>query len=893
MPALLEMLRRVRRRASAGAPALPLRLVLLSGDWIPVQPARRGSARWCPRRAGDQPGRRHRGLDLVDPLPDRRGRPGLAQHPLRPAAGQPDASTCWTSALAAVPGVGAGRAVHRRRRAWRAGYWRDPERTREQLRHAIRAPGERLYRTGDLGPLPARRQHRVPRPRGLPGQDPAATASSWARSRPRSRASADRASARWWRSARARPVSRRLVGWTRAARRGPVSESPQARGPRLSRAGRAPLRPADHPGRRCRRKRRTTARVLRARRVFGAQAAAAFLGSLHALEVLRRGRIGLAVSLRLRRQRSTPCRPASTSRPGRVDGAARRPLLLPSRSHALVPVSVHGRSTARQFTPRRTGGVRGARVLRVPGRRSRRDRPLYGADSDGWPARSRRHGPAARWSSAAEHGLGVRASSGRSTLPRSPPRCARRRHARPATASGRAAAPTAEQEAGAASSPPLRRHDQQFGERLAAALREKLPAYMVPSAFVRLDAAAAHANGKVDRTALPAPQCQRRPRGRMAPGSELERASAAICGARCSAGRRSASTTSSSISAAPRCTGASIHSRLQHAPRGARSACSTCSAIRPSPAGRAPRKVRRRARWPAGSARGRAAIAQREARRAQRRAPADRPVTETSCATNDLGHAHRHRRHGRPLSRRARRSRRSGAICATAARRCVRYSRDDINRAIGRAITAARPSSAAGPRGNCVGAASASMTSTTFDAAFFGFTPARGRADRSAAAAVPGVRVGGAGGRRLRPRRAARGRSASSAAPAEHATAHQPAAEPRAASTRSALLSACIGNEQRLPRHARLLQARPARPERERADRVLDLARGGSPRLPEPARRASATWRSPAASRSTCRSARLPLRGRRHRSRPTATAAPSTRAADGTVFGERRRASWC
>ena len=59
---------------------------------------------------------------------------------------------------------------------------------------------------------------------------------------------------------------------------------------------------------------------------------------------------------------------------------------------------------------------------------------------------------------------------------------------------------------------------------------------------------------------------------------------------------------------------------------------------------------------------------------------------------------------------------------------------------------------------------------------------------------------------------------------------------------------------------------------------LLDLARRDPPRVPEPARLASATWRSPAASPSDCPAGTglLPPRGRAC-SRPTAIAARSTR----------------
>ena len=54
--------------------------------------------------------------------------------------------------------------------------------------------------------------------------------------------------------------------------------------------------------------------------------------------------------------------------------------------------------------------------------------------------------------------------------------------------------------------------------------------------------------------------------------------------------------------------------------------------------------------------------------------------------------------------------------------------------------------------------------------------------------------------------------------------------------------------------HPHLLQAQSARPEHQRADRLLDLAGRGASRLPVDPVAANATWRSPAPARSGCRS---------------------------------------
>ena len=66
--------------------------------------------------------------------------------------------------------------------------------------------------------------------------------------------------------------------------------------------------------------------------------------------------------------------------------------------------------------------------------------------------------------------------------------------------------------------------------KLRGLLQDKLPEYMVPSAFVTLDRFPVTPNGKVDRRALPRPDLQSNPAGFVPPASATEKALADIWG---------------------------------------------------------------------------------------------------------------------------------------------------------------------------------------------------------------------------------------------------------------------------------------------------------------------------------------------------------------------------
>ena len=132
-----------------------------------------------------------------------------------------------------------------------------------------------------------------------------------------------------------------------------------------------------------------------------------------------------------------------------------------------------------------------------------------------------------------------------------------------------------------------------------------------------------------------------------------------------------------------------------------------------------------------------------------------------------------------------------------------------------------------------------------FDAAFFGISPARGAGDGPAAAAAAGDLLGGLRAGRHRPgRRCAAAGPASSSARSYHDYGRGCARPPEG-------VEGYLRHRQRGQRGLRpgLLHARPGGPGGHRRHRLLLLAGRAAPGRPGAARRASARWRWPAASR--------------------------------------------
>ncbi len=157
----------------------------------------------------------------------------------------------------------------------------------------------------------------------------------------------------------------------------------------------------------------------------------------------------------------------------------------------------------------------------------------------------------------------------------------------------------------------------------------------------------------------------------------------------------------------------------------------------------------------------------------------------------------------------------------------------------------------------------------------FRLVAAGGRADGSAAPPVPGVLLGGPGARRLRLRQAAGPGRGVRRREHEHLSHHQPSVAPGAGGL-GGYPAGVAGQRQGPADLAGLLQAQPEGSQRHRPDRLLHLAGGRPRRLPEPAQprvRHGARRRRlhpPAGgSRATCSTTAAPPRR-------TATAAPST-----------------
>ena len=116
--------------------------------------------------------------------------------------------------------------------------------------------------------------------------------------------------------------------------------------------------------------------------------------------------------------------------------------------------------------------------------------------------------------------------------------------------------------------------------------------------------------------------------------------------------------------------------------------------------------------------------------------------------------------------------------------------------------------------------------------------PARGRDDRSAAPPLPRMRLGGAGGRRLRlPHLSPAGSASSPASRISSYLLNHLLTNPPGPRHRRPVCRSLLGNDKDFLATRVSYKLEPARAERQRADRLLDLAGGGPPRLPEPAQR--------------------------------------------------------